>query len=210
MEILPIFPLQLVAFPGQNLNLHIFEPRYKQLLTDVEHKGTSFLIPTFFKEQSLDYASEVRLQKIHKKYDDGKLDIKTHIVGVYRIIKILQPYPGRLYDGAEAEKQPITAQPDVVKSAQILELVEKVYRIMEIKKAVPNLQDQFFSFRIGHHVGLSLDQEYELLKIKKESDRQEFIVEHLTKLIPILNEMENLRKKIQLNGHFKNLIPPQI
>ena len=65
-----------------------------------------------------------------------------------------------------------------------------------------------FSYLVGHHVGLSKEQELELLSIDSEESRQVYLVEHLTELLPVVKEMESLRKKVEMNGHFKNLKPP--
>lgn len=61
------------------------------------------------------------------------------------------------------------------------------------------------SYDLAHHVGLSLQEEYELLGLLHERQRQEYLKRHLTKVIPVLAEMEQLKKKVKLNGHFKNL-----
>ena len=42
---IPIFPLSIVVYPGEELNLHIFEPRYKQLITESYQANRSFGIP---------------------------------------------------------------------------------------------------------------------------------------------------------------------
>ena len=39
---IPIFPLAIVVFPGEKLNLHIFEPRYKQLITECHEQKKTF------------------------------------------------------------------------------------------------------------------------------------------------------------------------
>jgi hypothetical protein len=50
-----------------------------------------------------------------------------------------------------------------------------------------------------------LQEEYELLNLMNERQRQEYLRRHLTKVLPMLAEMEGLKEKIKLNGHFKNL-----
>jgi uncharacterized protein len=50
-----------------------------------------------------------------------------------------------------------------------------------------------------------LQEEYELLNLLHERQRQEYLKRHLTKVIPMIAEMEKLKEKIKLNGHFKNL-----
>ncbi|WP_332914209.1 hypothetical protein [Algoriphagus boritolerans] len=62
---IPFFPLKLVAFPGEELNLHVFEPRYKELLEDVENHGTTFGICVFTDKLS-GYGTEVALERIKK------------------------------------------------------------------------------------------------------------------------------------------------
>jgi hypothetical protein len=54
-------------------------------------------------------------------------------------------------------------------------------------------------------VGLNLPEEYEFLGLFRESQRQEYLKRHLHKVVPLLSEMEALKEKVKLNGHFKNL-----
>jgi hypothetical protein len=61
------------------------------------------------------------------------------------------------------------------------------------------------SYDIAHHVGLAIEEEYELLQFFWELQRQEYLKRHLTKVIPMMEEMDALKKKIRQNGHFKNL-----
>ncbi len=56
----PLFPLNIVVFPGEELNLHIFEPRYRALIRDAEREGFSFGIPSYV-HQKLGYGTEVSL-----------------------------------------------------------------------------------------------------------------------------------------------------
>ena len=86
MQLYPLFPLELVVFPFEELNLHIFEPRYRQLINDCEKHEALFGIPTFRKGQALDYGSLVKLVKIEKKYPDGRMDIRTKGVQTFRAV----------------------------------------------------------------------------------------------------------------------------
>ncbi len=61
------------------------------------------------------------------------------------------------------------------------------------------------SFDIAHHIGLQLNQEYELLELNKELERLEYIRRHITQMIQVLQQGESLKEKIQLNGHFREL-----
>jgi hypothetical protein len=76
---------------------------------------------------------------------------------------------------------------------------------MEYQIEIVPLQLNSFSF--AHKLGLSLPEEYELLLMTNESERIKFLIKHMMKIIPILRDIEIAKKKIQMNGHFKNLEP---
>ena len=65
--------------------------------------------------------------------------------------------------------------------------------------------DELCSYDLAHHAGLSLEEEYELLGLLHESQRLEYLKQHLSKVLPVLAGMESLKERIQLNGHFREL-----
>lgn len=99
---LPFFPLKLVAFPGEELNLHIFEPRYRQLMADAETEGINFGVCSYL-NQLTGFGTEVKLEQVFKRYEDGQLDIKTRGVRVFRVLNFENPMKGKLYPGGEIE-----------------------------------------------------------------------------------------------------------
>ena len=208
-QILPLFPLQLVAFPSENLNLHIFEPRYRQLMKECEEENITFGIPAFINGSVQEYGTELELVEIVKRYPDGKLDVKTRGIGIFRIEEFYSRSPNKLYPGAKVKKMNIQHQGDILLSSKTVKQIAELFKLMRIDKSIPKADD-FFTFSMGHHVGFSIEQEYELLCIQSESDRQEFMHAHLNKLIPMVREMEELRKRVQMNGHFKDVIPPKV
>ena len=70
--------------------------------------------------------------------------------------------------------------------------------------------EKFRSYQLGHKLGLSIDQELEMLMIAEESERQLFLISHLEHLLPLVQQAETLRKRAELNGHFQNIIPPMM
>ena len=80
---LPLFPLQIVVFPNENLNLHIFEPRYKELINECEKEGTTFGIPAFLKQKVMEFGTELEVIKVEKRYGKGEMDIKTKGIGLF-------------------------------------------------------------------------------------------------------------------------------
>jgi Lon protease-like protein len=76
-KFIPIFPLNLVAFPGEVINLHIFEPRYQQLIRECCEEEKMFGIPVVENNRMLDYGTEMELVKIQKEYPNGEMDVKV-------------------------------------------------------------------------------------------------------------------------------------
>src|SRR2546425_9456952 len=97
---IPIFPLGIVVYPGEDLNLHIFEPRYKQLITECNKSKKPFGIPTVINDQVNELGTMVELVEITKVYDTGEMDIKTKGLKVFRILEIVKDVPEKLYSGA--------------------------------------------------------------------------------------------------------------
>ncbi len=209
-DFLPLFPLQIVVFPGEDLNLHIFEPRYKQLLGECESEGATFGIPAFIGGEVKDIGTEIELVSVEKRYDNGELDVKTKGLGPFRILNFYREAPGKLYAGADIERLSDTRDSDFLLNEKILELLRELFTLLNIEKPAPEDPREMQMFDIAHHVGFSIEQEYELLGIREEKERQAFTLAHLEKLLPTVREMNNLRKRVQMNGHFKNIIPPKL
>ena len=94
---------------------------------------------------------------------------------------------------------------------QIKEKLLELYNFMNIQTIPKPLEkNNFYTFEIAHKVGFNSDQEYQFLQIPTENDRQEYMLAHLNSLIPFARNMEEMRKKIQQNGHFKDILPPKI
>ncbi len=203
---IPIFPLSIVVYPGESLNLHIFEPRYKQLINECFRDGKPFGIPSVINNEVQEMGTLVKISEIVTVQENGEMDIKTRGVSVFRILELIKSVPDKLYSGA------IVNHPDNVMGAGNRELMQKViyalkelHRLLKINKDFQKSEDQLNAYDIAHHAGLSLDEEYELLKLLREEQRQEFLKRHLSRVLPVIAQMEKLKEKVKLNGHFKNL-----
>ncbi|RYY98627.1 MAG: peptidase S16 [Chitinophagaceae bacterium] len=202
---IPIFPLNLVVYPGEQLNLHIFEPRYKQLIAECHAQGRSFGIPTVLNDRMQDFGTVVRVTELSKVYESGEMDIRTEGERVFRILEVIQEVPDKLYSGAIVN-YPHTHEagiPDLLR--RLVASIRELHRILKVSKDFKKEDDALRAFDIAHHVGLSIDEEYELLHLFDERQRLEYLKRHLARVLPLVSELENLKEKIKLNGHFKNL-----
>jgi ATP-dependent Lon protease len=210
MRFLPLFPLNLVVFPGENLNLHIFEPRYRQMIADCEKHGTTFGVLPVSAGKMLDLGTEVRLLEITNRYPNGEMDIKTQGVGIFKVHEFFGQAVGKMYGAGEVEMLEIDYAGSPEKSMRLWAHVRKLHEDLKINKKFPDSTAELSSFDLAHYIGLTLEQEYALLCIEKEEARQDFLLEHLRSVLPVVHEMENLRRRALLNGHFKDITPPQI
>lgn len=201
---LPLFPLKLVAFPGEQLNLHIFEPRYKQLIEDITATKGTFGIAVYL-DKLMPFGAEVELEEVSKVYEDGRMDIKTRGKRIFEMLSFENPMKDKLYAGGNVvfyENDPRVGESQY---AEFIFYLKELFRLMEYQAEIVPLQINSFTF--AHKLGLNLTEEYELLQMTKESDRIKFLIGHMLKVIPVLRDIEIAKKKIQMNGHFKNLEP---
>ncbi|HET7898268.1 MAG TPA: LON peptidase substrate-binding domain-containing protein [Flavisolibacter sp.] len=201
----PIFPLSIVVYPGESLNLHIFEPRYRQLITECHSGNKPFGIPTVIDKRVQDYGTVVRIKEITTVHDNGEMDIKTEGEKVFRVLEVIKEIPDKLYSGAIVN-YPVNHETGSAEVMQrLLNSIKELYKLLKVDKDFKKSDEQLNSYDLAHHVGFSLQEEYEFLNLMHERQRQEYLKRHLQKVIPLVAEMENLKKKVKLNGHFKNL-----
>lgn len=202
---IPIFPLGIVVYPGENLNLHIFEPRYKQLINECHSQKKQFGIPTVIDNRLQDYGSLMNILEITKVHDNGEMDIKTQGSRVFRILEVIKDVPDKLYAGAIVNYPETDEQGNIELMKKVMNSIRELHRLLRVDKDFKKKDEEVKAFDVAHHVGLSLEEEYEMLHLLQERQRQEYLKRHLTKVIPLVAEMEQLKEKIKLNGHFKNL-----
>lgn len=202
---IPIFPLGIVVYPGETLNLHIFEPRYKQLVSECFAAQKPFGIPAVINDKMAEMGTLVQVTEISKVYEDGKMDIRTKGQKVFRVLELIRDLPDKLYSGA------IVSYPDNVERGsqllmqQLLSGIRQLHQLLKTEKQFPRPDEELCTYDVAHHAGLSLAEEYELLELMQELQRQEYLKRHLKRALPMMAEMESLKERIKQNGHFKNL-----
>ncbi|THV60245.1 ATP-dependent protease [Flagellimonas alvinocaridis] len=202
---LPLFPLQSVFFPGETVPLHIFEERYKQLINDCRNEAITFGIPVFI-NNTLSYGTEVQLVEVVTTYDNGEMDVICVARQVFKMLSFENQMEGKLYAGGDVEFLDMENSADEKLRVEVLEKVEELYGLMD----VPFTQispKQFSSYSLAHKMGLSFEQEYQLLQISNETDRLLFIKGHLESTTAILTQVNHAKTVIEMNGHFKNFDP---
>ncbi len=202
----PIFPLELVVYPGNDLNLHIFEPRYKQLIHDCAEAKMPFGIPAVVNRAIGEFGTLMELVEItHLDAVTGEMDIRTRGLKVFRIERLAKLYPGKLYSAPRVEYPGNELAGDPERMREVVAAVKRMHAILKVEKEFRRVEDGLTSYEVAQHMGLTLKQEYELLGMFDERERQEYLRRYLERMLPVVEEMELMKEKIRLNGHFRNL-----
>lgn len=206
MNFIPIFPLNIIVYPGEPLNLHIFEPRYKQLVKDCLEGKKPFGIPTVLESRIGELGTRMEILEVVKEYDNGEMDIRTRGVDIFKVLEVVKEIPEKLYHGAIVDYPANVMQPGDTDIARlILKELKRLYALLNLEEKFPAGKTSMLSYEIAHVLGLTKEQEYELLGIFTEIQRLEYLRKHLKNITPVVQELEKVKTRIQMNGHFRNL-----
>jgi len=176
---LPLFPLDIVAFPGELIPLHIFEPRYKQLITESAESGIEFGIVTVVPGGASSIGTQMSLDRILRTDDSGNMDVTTRALRVFELKSFQSVVEGKLYPGGQVSFNKNDARIDPEIQRAVVQLYNQAQNRTGSRKKVAAPYPENLSFLIGHDVGLSQAQELQLLAMPVEYDRQVYLLQHL-------------------------------
>ena len=198
MPLLPLFPLEIVVFPGAPLPLHIFEPRYKEMIGECLSQERPFGMVRA-KENALSaIGCSARIIDVIKKYEDGRMDIAAEGAQRFEIIQVNQE---RSF--FQAEVAFFDDEPSVVsKSAAdtIVQLHEQLFAVMGQTVEVDR-DAAFLSYRLAQDLPVDLDFKQTLLEMKSEAERVEILTEYYRATIPKIENSLRVRQRASGNGH---------
>jgi Leu/Phe-tRNA-protein transferase len=114
-----------------------------------------------------------------------------------------------LYAGAKVRKFENEDNGDPQLSRQIYNQLSEVFQILNISKKLKPVE-LFETYQIGHYLGFNLEEEYQLLSIPSEYDRQIVVLHQLQKILPNVKMTASIKRKALMNGEFREIIPPEI
>lgn len=198
----PLFPLPIVVFPNESVPLHIFEERYKDMISYCLEKKEAFAICAFIDNKLMNIGTLCSVKEVYQTYSDGKMDIG--IKGFQRV-RIGKLYQEKSY--LEAEVDPLSDVDLTTDSALSQSVREKFLELISIaqKQVDHEIEDiPDTSFAYSRLAGLSIQQKQELLELRTENFRLEFIEKHFDDILPRIRTFEQLKDVIKQNGHFRS------
>jgi uncharacterized protein len=177
---IPIFPLNIVAYPTEKLNLHIFEPRYLQMIEDCLKDKKPFGIVVIQGNRIMQYGTLIETLSIEKKYDDGRMDIKTKGIEIFKILEIIAAVPSKLYSGAIVSYVENSQSTSATLQRKVVTQLYQFLNDLGVEKNYKKENSQLLSYDFAHHLGLSLSQEFEVLSLFDETQRLEYLSRHIS------------------------------
>lgn len=209
IDSLPLFPLSLVLYPGEQLPLHIFEERYKELTQYCLEHEVPFGIVRAEDDEWAEVGTTARIDRVVKEYDDGRMDIVVHGEKRFRIEEVHERFSYYTADVTLFEDED---------TAVDLELKERVItqhmKLLELagRTVRPDLYQDVdrLSFVLAQNAALEGEQKQEVLEYKTEGERIRYLIHHFESIIPQIEQREGVRRRIRSNGHFKDFPPEEV
>jgi Lon protease-like protein len=199
VPLLPLFPLDVVLFPGTPLPLHIFEPRYKEMIGECLAQKSSFGIVRALEQAFAEVGCTAEIITVTKEYSDGRLDIVTEGRKRFELLRVDQE---RSF--LRAEILFLDDEPDAPTKDDTDRAIHLHSEILALAGAVQDLStaDQAtLSFYLAGSLPLDLDFKQKLLGLRSENQRISLLNQFLDAALPKLRRASRAREKAGGNGH---------
>ena len=198
--LLPLFPLDLVLLPGTPLPLHIFEPRYREMISECLDRSQHFGVLRGKEQELAEIGCTAEILTVTKKYEDGRMDIVTEGRARFEVLQLnqersfLQGEVIYLRDEAGAASQ-----------EEIAQALKLHGEIMTLAGAQPEraseIDETHLSFHLAGSLPLDLDFKQNLLGMKSEPERLRAIISFFEGILPAMRRTMHARRKAAGNGH---------
>ena len=203
-ERIPLFPLNVVLLPGAELPLHIFEPRYRQMVKDCLEEKSQFGMLLALDKGVARVGCTAEIVQVAKRYDDGRMDIVTVGRVPFRVVELFTEDP--LMEGHVdyLEDREIPGNPRIQR--ELVELFEACHTLVfdDYPKNLEGAATEALSYLVAATLPMDLLWKQQILELRSEADRQERLVAYLREWAPHLQKKEAMRQRAGGNGHGLN------
>lgn len=204
LDRIPLFPLNVVLFPGEQLPLHIFEPRYRRMVRECLEAESPFGMLLALPDGIVRVGCTAEILHVTKRYEDGRMDILTTGRRPFRVVDLFTANP--LLEGAVDYLDDEDSTLDPRKEKELIDLYEACHTL--IFTAVPrNLSEsrpELLSFAVASALPLDLLCKQQILELRSEAERQNRLLRYLGEWARHLQKVESPQKRGRGNGHGLN------
>jgi ATP-dependent Lon protease len=202
---IPLFPLNVVLLPGATLPLHIFEPRYRQMVRRCVDEKSEFGILLGLPKGIVRVGCTAQVTEVLKRYDDGRMDIITVGRSPFRITKLINAdayAKDALLEGDVDLLDDRDARVDARMRSELSRLYEVCHTLVfdDYPKNIEAEAPEYLSFVVAATLPLDLMWKQQVLELRSEADRQERLVGYLREWAPHLQKQEKSRARAGGSG----------
>jgi Lon protease-like protein len=188
----------VVLFPGTPLPLHVFEPRYKELISECLEQKKTFGIVRAEEEGLADVGCTAEIVAVTKTYPDGRMDIVTEGRERFEVLEVDEQ---RSYlRGDVVYFQDDAENPSTQQIEHAIELHREILTMGGAQQSLPASEDKI-SFYLAGSLPLDLDFKQALLEMRSEAERIEAVITAFEAILPKLRRAVQSRQKASGNGH---------
>jgi Lon protease-like protein len=199
VPLLPLFPLEVVLLPGTPLPLHIFEPRYKEMIGECIANQALFGVVRALDQGIAEIGCAAEVVSVTKKYEDGRLDLVAEGRTRFEVLELNQE---RSF--LRAEVLFIPDEPAPATETETARAIQFHRDILSLAGAVQDLSaadPSMLSFHLAGSLPLDLDFKQKLLGTRAEAERMLILAQYLENILPSLRRASRAQEKAGGNGH---------
>lgn len=203
--IVGLFPLNVVLFPQSQLPLHIYEPRYRQLVKESLASSSVFGVNLVEQSHLHPVGCTARIVSVTQEYEDGRMDIMVEGEERYMLNGLREgdkPYFVADVEVLQDDDEPVDTALVARCSSLYNEIVDIVYGAAGSHFDPATFPGSTPSFLLAPKSGLNVDQKQHMLELTSENGRLELLLDHLTEIVPTIRQAEVVQKIIASDGYF--------
>ncbi|MFZ0772813.1 MAG: LON peptidase substrate-binding domain-containing protein [Candidatus Sulfotelmatobacter sp.] len=197
--LIPLFPLDVVLFPGTPLPLHIFEPRYKEMIGECLAQHRHFGVVRAVEQGLAEVGCTAEIVTVVKEYPDGRLDLVTEGRKRFELVRVNQERSFLRAEVLMIDDEPGT--PSQEDSARAVQLHSELLAIAGARQDLSAADPALLSFYLAGSLPLDLDFKQKLIALRSEPERLTLLITYLETIIPNLHRANRAREKAGGNGH---------
>ena len=192
-ERIPLFPLNVVLLPGAILPLHIFEPRYRQMVRRCIEEKSEFGVLLGLPKGIVRVGCTAAVTEVVKRYNDGRMDILTVGRSPFRIVELVnaEAYANDdLLQGDVDFLDDREHRTDASTRKELIRLFEVCHTLIfaDYPRNIEGEAAELLSFIVAGTLPLDLMCKQQILELRSEADRQERLVGYLREWAPHLQK----------------------
>jgi Lon protease-like protein len=197
-----LFPLNLVLVPGEQAPLHIFEPRYRELIAECLDRGRDFGLVLEDDDGMREVGTRCSVVEVLDHFPDGRLNV---VVQARERVQLLEMTQGRTFQTAEVENLP--DESDDPSEDEIEECLAAYARVVAAAEAeLEDLDlDDSIAYQIASRIDFGTEVKQGLLEIRSERERVVRLAPMLNQAAEAVEREQEIRSRASGNGRVEPL-----